>query len=51
MIKVVIEVRFTSLVVYVTFATGQYSALTVSWITKQQFVGSSIVVDGSDGLE
>jgi hypothetical protein len=37
-IKVVIEVKFTSLVLYVTFVTGHHSALTVSWITKQQFV-------------
>ncbi len=51
MIKVVIEVRFTSFVVYVIFVTGQYSTLTVSWITKQQFVGASVVWDDADGNE
>jgi hypothetical protein len=38
--RVVIEVNFTGFVTYVTFFTCQYSTLTVSWITKQQFVGS-----------
>lgn len=47
--SVVIDVKFTSIVVYVTFATGHQFSLTVSWITKQQFVTSSLVVrDGGN---
>jgi hypothetical protein len=41
-IKVVIEVKLTSLV-YVALA--QKSTWTVSWITKQQFVGGGVVDD------
>lgn len=47
--SVVIDVKFTSIVVYVTFATGHQFSLTVSWITKQQFVTSGLVVrDGGN---
>jgi hypothetical protein len=47
--SVVIDVKFTSFVLYVTFVTGHHASLTVSWITKQQFVTSGLVVgDGGD---
>jgi hypothetical protein len=50
-IRVVIDVKLTSLVRYVTFVTGHHSALTVSWITKQQFVGVAVVENLLDVLE
>jgi hypothetical protein len=41
-IRVVIDVKLTSPVVYVTFVTGHQSALTFSWITKRSFVGCAV---------
>jgi len=47
--RVVIDVKFTSRVVYVTLSTGHHSSVTVSWITKQQFAASGLMVrDGGN---
>jgi hypothetical protein len=35
----------------VTFATGHQFSLTVSWITKQQFVGGAVVEAEPDVLD